>query len=77
MRELSFNLKLNNNIHLVLIVLCLFLLTGMSCGRFVKRNKVSRCGECQGCNSTNCGTCLACQDMIKFGGPGHLKQACM
>ena len=41
-----------------------------------KRIRMSRCGQCVGCNATNCGKCYKCLDMIKYGGPGTLKQAC-
>ena len=36
-----------------------------------------RCRECKGCQRKNCGKCLACQDMPKFGGPGLMKKACI
>lgn len=35
-----------------------------------------RCGVCEVCQSPDCGKCIACQDMIKFGGSGKAKQAC-
>ena len=41
-----------------------------------KRIRMSRCGHCEGCNATNCENCYKCLDMIKYGGPGTLKQAC-
>ena len=41
-----------------------------------KRIRMSRCGQCEGCNATNCEKCYKCLDMIKYGGPGTLKQAC-
>ena len=41
-----------------------------------KRIRMSRCGKCTGCNSKNCGKCYKCLDMVKYGGPGTLKQAC-
>ena len=41
-----------------------------------KRIRMSRCGKCIGCNAVNCGKCYKCLDMIKYGGPGTLKQAC-
>ena len=41
-----------------------------------KRIRMSRCGQCVGCNASNCGKCYKCLDMIKYGGPGTLKQAC-
>ena len=36
-----------------------------------------RCGECAGCTAKDCGTCSACRDKPKFGGPGTAKQACV
>ena len=41
-----------------------------------KRIRMSRCGKCVGCNAGNCGKCYKCLDMVKYGGPGTLKQAC-
>ena len=41
-----------------------------------QRVRMSRCGKCIGCNSKNCGKCTKCLDMVKYGGPGTLKQAC-
>ena len=41
-----------------------------------KRIRMSRCGQCVGCHATNCEKCYKCLDMIKYGGPGTLKQAC-
>lgn len=36
-----------------------------------------RCGVCEQCLRPNCEKCLYCADMLKHGGPGLLKQACM
>ena len=30
----------------------------------------------QACQSPDCGKCVACRDMVKFGGTGRAKQAC-
>merc|ERR1712037_180849 len=49
----------------------------MASGRFVKRIKIKRCGKCKECKSTNCQKCEPCRDMLKYGGPGKLKQACV
>ena len=36
------------------------------------------CGECAAClKATDCGKCVNCKDMIKFGGEGRKKQKCM
>ena len=35
-----------------------------------------RCGNCSGCTRSNCGECIFCLDMPRFGGPGSKKQAC-
>ncbi|XP_014605619.1 PREDICTED: DNA (cytosine-5)-methyltransferase PliMCI-like [Polistes canadensis] len=35
-----------------------------------------RCGVCEACQQSDCGTCIACKDMVKFGGTGKSKQAC-
>lgn len=32
---------------------------------------------CDGCQMQDCGKCSHCRDMIKFGGPGRKKQACI
>ncbi|KAL2747796.1 DNA (cytosine-5)-methyltransferase PliMCI isoform X1 [Vespula maculifrons] len=36
-----------------------------------------RCGVCEACQQSDCGTCIACKDMTKFGGTGRSKQACV
>ncbi|XP_072402558.1 DNA (cytosine-5)-methyltransferase PliMCI-like [Diabrotica undecimpunctata] len=41
-----------------------------------KGPKKKRCGICEACQSPDCGECNHCRDMVKFGGPGKLKQAC-
>ena len=38
--------------------------------------KTRKCGSCLNCTKVNCGVCVFCQDMPKFGGPGKMKQAC-
>ncbi|XP_072458541.1 DNA (cytosine-5)-methyltransferase 1-like [Notamacropus eugenii] len=43
-------------------------------GTAVKRR---RCGVCEVCQQADCGTCKACKDMVKFGGSGRSKQACL
>ena len=39
--------------------------------------KVRRCGECEGCMMDDCGTCINCQDKVRFGGKGTKKKACV
>lgn len=39
--------------------------------------KRRRCGVCEPCQQPDCGECSACKSMIKFGGPGRSKQACV
>ncbi|XP_074116994.1 DNA (cytosine-5)-methyltransferase 1-like [Sminthopsis crassicaudata] len=39
--------------------------------------KRRRCGICEVCQQAECGTCKACKDMVKFGGSGRSKQACL
>ncbi|XP_034290201.1 DNA (cytosine-5)-methyltransferase 1 [Pantherophis guttatus] len=39
--------------------------------------KRRRCGVCEVCQQPECGKCKACQDMIKFGGSGKSRQACL
>ena len=39
--------------------------------------RIHRCKKCDGCNQEDCGDCLTCRDMLKFGGTGKLKQACL
>ena len=50
---------------------------GITTGRFNKRNKTRRCGDCPGCTASNCNKCVNCLDMVRNGGPGNLKQACI
>ena len=35
-----------------------------------------RCKKCNGCRKEDCGVCMNCVDMKKFGGLGKKKQAC-
>ena len=37
--------------------------------------KRKRCGDCEGCLSTDCGQCVYCCDKLKFGGTNLLKQS--
>uniref|UniRef100_A0A8B9TKH1 DNA (cytosine-5)-methyltransferase n=1 Tax=Anas platyrhynchos TaxID=8839 RepID=A0A8B9TKH1_ANAPL len=39
--------------------------------------KRRRCGVCEVCQQPECGKCKACQNMVKFGGSGRSKQACL
>ncbi|EFN76367.1 DNA (cytosine-5)-methyltransferase PliMCI [Harpegnathos saltator] len=39
--------------------------------------KRQRCGICENCQQPDCGACVSCKDMIKFGGTGRSKQACV
>nr|UOI87905.1 DNA cytosine-5-methyltransferase 1 [Sogatella furcifera] len=36
-----------------------------------------RCGVCEACQQPDCGTCVNCLDMVKFGGTGRSKQSCV
>ena len=40
-------------------------------------HKRTRCRECAGCLRANCGACVSCRDMLKFGGSGKKAKACM
>ena len=35
-----------------------------------------KCGQCDNCKRVNCGSCIHCLDMPRFGGNGKMKQAC-
>ena len=39
--------------------------------------KRRRCGVCEACQLPDCGKCSHCKDMVKFGGSGRSKQACV
>ncbi|XP_066253971.1 DNA (cytosine-5)-methyltransferase PliMCI-like [Euwallacea similis] len=41
-----------------------------------KAPKKQKCGVCEACQSPDCGQCTFCKDMLKFGGPGKMKQSC-
>lgn len=41
-----------------------------------KRSDMLRCGKCRYCCREDCGRCLFCQDMTKFGGRGILGKEC-
>ena len=36
-----------------------------------------KCMQCEGCLRTDCGTCIYCKDMKRFGGPGKKKKGCI
>lgn len=44
---------------------------------YLQGPKRQRCGICENCQQPDCGLCNACKDMIKFGGTGRSKQACI
>ena len=35
---------------------------------------VRHCGKCSGCVAMDCGSCINCKDIKKFGGPGRKKE---
>ena len=39
--------------------------------------RARRCGECSPCKRDDCGECVYCVDMKKFGGPGRKKKCCL
>ena len=41
------------------------------------KHKSLPCKNCQGCLRDNCGKCVSCRDMPKFGGRGVAKQKCI
>lgn len=41
-----------------------------------RKRRRGRCGQCDGCQRKDCGECITCKDMKKFGGAGRLKKAC-
>lgn len=41
------------------------------------RRRRTRCKKCEACQRTDCGECLFCHDMVKFGGQGRAKQTCI
>merc|ERR1712059_216108 len=41
-----------------------------------KKHRFKACAKCSGCRNTNCGECMYCEDMPRFGGPGVMKQKC-
>lgn len=46
-------------------------------GKATSAPKRHRCGVCEVCQLPDCGKCSHCKDMIKFGGSGRSKQACI
>ncbi|KAF9805766.1 hypothetical protein SFRURICE_009398 [Spodoptera frugiperda] len=40
------------------------------------RRRRTRCKKCEACQRTDCGECVFCHDMVKFGGLGRAKQTC-
>ena len=43
----------------------------------IGERKRGRCGSCSACTRDDCGQCRYCLDMVKFGGPGKKRQACI
>jgi hypothetical protein len=43
----------------------------------VKKHRFAACTKCAGCRRQNCGVCVSCADMPKYGGPGTAKQKCV
>ncbi|XP_014300265.1 jmjC domain-containing histone demethylation protein 1 isoform X1 [Microplitis demolitor] len=41
------------------------------------RRRRTRCKKCEACTRQDCGECVYCQDMVKFGGSGRAKQTCI
>jgi len=41
------------------------------------KHKTKSCNKCSGCRRENCGKCVPCRDMPKFGGKCVLKQKCV
>ena len=41
-----------------------------------KKHSRLHCGLCAGCQWSDCGLCINCKDMKKFGGPAKKKKAC-
>lgn len=41
-----------------------------------KQHRFNACKKCEGCLRGNCGECVYCQDMPRFGGMGVMKQKC-
>ncbi|KAF5294330.1 hypothetical protein FQR65_LT10783 [Abscondita terminalis] len=46
-------------------------------GKDEKGPRRKRCGVCEACQTPDCGKCSHCRDMLKFGGSGRSKQACL
>jgi F-box/leucine-rich repeat protein 10/11 len=40
------------------------------------RRRRVRCKNCEACMGGDCRMCVYCRDMIKYGGPGRMKQTC-
>lgn len=43
----------------------------------MQRRRRTRCKKCEACTRSDCGECIYCQDMVKFGGTGRAKQTCL
>ncbi|KAK5638240.1 hypothetical protein RI129_012535 [Pyrocoelia pectoralis] len=46
-------------------------------GKDDKGPRRKRCGVCEACQTSDCGKCAHCRNMLKFGGTGRSKQACL
>ena len=60
---------------LIIVSACMLKAVGILATSGTKKRQ--RCGMCDGCQMQDCGKCLHCRDMTKFGGPGRKKQACV
>ena len=43
---------------------------------YTHTHNAQRCMKCDACRQADCGKCIACRDMVKFGGCGRRKQRC-
>jgi hypothetical protein len=41
-----------------------------------RHKKFTSCGNCEGCLTEECGACINCIDMCKFGGLGKRRKRC-
>ena len=50
----------------------------LTCFLKTKRHKkIIPCGYCEGCLTKECGKCINCTDMCKFGGLGKRRKRCV
>ena len=52
-------------------------ITILTCFKTKRHKRFHSCGECEGCRTEECGKCINCTDMCKYGGLGKRRKKCV